>query len=321
MLRVSSRLFGKALVVAESLDGKIVPASLAAITAAGKVGPVSALIASKDAKSLGEQLAKVAGVSEVLVASGDQYAAGLPEEVAPLVKSVVDKYSFTHVFAATSAFGKNVIPRVAAKCDSMPITDITAIEGEDTFVRQMYAGNAVTTVKSSDKIKFVTVRGTSFDRAPLEGGSAKLVGAEASAAVGSAKWVEDLIAKSDKPELTTAPRVVAGGRGLKNGDNFKLLNDLAEPLKAAVGATRAVVDAGYVPNDMQIGQTGKTIAPQLYIGAGISGAIQHVAGMKESKVIAVINTDADAPFFQVADYGLVGDLFEAVPALTKLVKN
>jgi electron transfer flavoprotein alpha subunit len=321
MLRASSRLFGKALVVAEYLDGKIVPASLAAITAATKVGPVSALVAAKDAKSLGAELAKVSGVAEVLVATGDQYAAGLPEQVAPLVKSIVDKHNFTHVFAATSAFGKNVIPRAAAKSDSMPITDITAIESEDTFVRQMYAGNAVTTVKSSDKIKFITVRGTSFERAAVTGGSASVVEAEASAAVSSAKWVEDLIAKSDKPELTTAAKVVAGGRGLKNGDNFKLLYDLAEPLKAAVGATRAVVDAGYVPNDMQIGQTGKTIAPQLYIGAGISGAIQHVAGMKESKVIAVINTDADAPFFQVADYGLVADLFEAVPTLTKLVKS
>lgn len=321
MFRLSSRLCGKALVIAESLDGKIVPATLAAITAATKVGSVTALSSGKDAKAIGELLAKVAGVTEVLVASGDSLHNGLPEELAPVVQSVVEKNAFTHVFAATSAFGKNIIPRVAAKCDAMPISDITAIESEDTFVRHMYAGNAVTTVKSSDKIKFATVRGTSFERANTAGGSASISDVATGDAVGKSKWVEDLIAKSDKPDLTTAPTVVAGGRGLKNGDNFKLLSELAAPLKAAVGATRAVVDAGYVPNDMQIGQTGKTIAPQLYIGAGISGAIQHVAGMKESKVIAVINTDADAPFFQVADYGLVGDLFEAVPTLTKLIKG
>lgn len=318
---MTARYFGKSLVIAEALDGKVVPATLAAITAALKCGPVTALATGNNAQAVAEQLSKVAGVQQVLVSTAGQYASGLPEELAPLVKSAIEKNGFTHVFAATSAFGKSVIPRVAAKFDSMPIAEVTSIESEDTFVRQTYAGNAITTVKSSDAVKFATVRGTSFDRAPLEGGSAAISEIEATGAVGKSKWIEDLIAKSDKPELTTASIVVAGGRGLKNGDNFKLLNDLAAPLKAAVGATRAVVDAGYCPNDMQIGQTGKTIAPNLYIGAGISGAIQHVAGMKESKVIAVINTDADAPFFQVADYGLVGDLFEAVPALTALLKK
>jgi electron transfer flavoprotein alpha subunit len=265
----------------------------------------------------------VAGVSEVLYSSSAAYENGLPEELAPLVKSVVETQGFSHVFAASSAFGKNIIPRVAGKCDSMPISDVTSISSEDTFVRQMFAGNAISTVKSSDAVKFATIRGTSFERAATEGGSATVKEvASTGAGAGKAVWVSDIVANAgDKPELTTARVVVAGGRGLKSGDNFKLLNDLAAPLKAAVGATRAVVDAGFVPNDMQIGQTGKTIAPQLYIGAGISGAIQHVAGMKESKVIAVINTDADAPFFQVADYGLVADLFEAVPALTNLLKN
>lgn len=318
MFRSTARVFGKALVIAESLNGSVVPATFAAITAAAKVGPVTALASGADAAAIGAQLAKVAGVAEVLVATGA--ANGLPEELSPVVKKAVDEKSFTHVFAATSAFGRNVIPRVAAKFDSMPIADVTAVQSEDTFVRQVYAGNAITTVKSLDKVKFVTVRGTAFDRAAATGGSATVADFGAIAASTSSKWVEDIIAKSDKPELTTASTVVAGGRGLKNGENFKLLDELAAPLKAAVGATRAVVDAGFVPNEMQIGQTGKTIAPTLYIGAGISGAIQHVAGMKESKVIAVINTDADAPFFQVADYGLVGDLFEAVPALTKLVK-
>jgi len=318
MFRYTARALGKSLVIAESLNGAVVPATFAAVTAAAKVGPVTALASGADAAKIAEQLAKVAGVTEVLVATGA--ANGLPEELAPVVKKAVEAQSFTHVFAATSAFGRNVVPRVAAKFDSMPIADITGINSEDTFVRQVYAGNAITTVKSLDKVKFVTVRGTAFDRAPAEGGSAKVTDFGAIEPSKTAKWVEDIIAKSDKPELTTAAVVVAGGRGLKNGENFKLLDELAAPLKAAVGATRAVVDAGFVPNDMQIGQTGKTIAPTLYIGAGISGAIQHVAGMKESKVIAVINNDGDAPFFQVADYGLVEDLFTAVPALTKLVK-
>eukprot|EP00331_Platyophrya_macrostoma_P030417 CAMPEP_0176445986 /NCGR_PEP_ID=MMETSP0127-20121128/24052_1 /TAXON_ID=938130 /ORGANISM="Platyophrya macrostoma, Strain WH" /LENGTH=319 /DNA_ID=CAMNT_0017831925 /DNA_START=71 /DNA_END=1030 /DNA_ORIENTATION=- len=319
---MSTRALGKALVIAETLEGKLVPATLAAITAAAKVGPVTAFASGKDAAAAAEQLSKVAGVQQVLVASGAAVSSGLPEELAPVVKSVVETNGITHVFAATSAFSKNVIPRVAAKFDAMPICDITAVQGEDTFVRHAYAGNVVATVKSADAVKFATVRGTSFERAAATGGSAPIAAvAEGGAASGKSKWLEDLIAKSDKPDLATAATVVAGGRGLKSGENFKLLEALAAPLKAAVGATRAVVDAGYCPNDMQVGQTGKTIAPTLYIGAGISGAIQHIAGMKESKVIAVINTDADAPFFQVADYGLVGDLFEAVPALTKLVKG
>jgi electron transfer flavoprotein alpha subunit len=308
-------------VIAEVAAGKVVPATLSAITAASKCGAVSAFIAGENAPAVAEQLAKVKGVHEVFVARGPQFDQGLPEEVCPIVSAVVAANGFTHVFAATSAFGKNIIPRCAAKADAMPISEVTAVVDEETFARQTYAGNAITTVKSTDRVKFATVRGTSFDRMAEEGGSAKVINVETPSPRGISKWIEDVIATSDKPDLTTASIVIAGGRGLKEGKNFKLLEDLAAPLKAAVGATRAAVDANYCSNDMQIGQTGKTIAPNLYIGAGISGAIQHVAGMKESKTIAVINTDADAPFFQIADYGLVADLFDAVPALTKLVQK
>ena len=319
MFRVCSRVLGKSLVVAEVQGGKVAACTLSAITAAAKCGPVSALVAGADAAAAAQTLAKVQGVEEVFVASGEHYSHGLPEELAPLVVETTQKNAFTHVFAGTSALGKNVIPRAAAKLDSMPISDITGITDESTFVRLTYAGNAVTSVKSSDKIICATVRGTSFDRA-AEGGSAKVTEVADTAAVGTSEWVEDLVEKSDKPDLSTAAIVISGGRGLKNGDNFKLLDELAAPLKAAVGATRAVVDAGYVANDMQIGQTGKVVAPNLYIAVGLSGAIQHVAGMKDSKVIACINNDADAPIFTVSDYGLVGDLFEAVPKMTELVK-
>lgn len=321
MFRRTFNTLGKALVVAEVTSGKIAPATLAAITAASKCGPVSALIAGSDAKAVGAQLAKVAGVTEVLVAASDAYGNGLPEALAPLVAETTKAKGFTHVFAGTSAFGKNVIPRAAAKLDSMPISDITAVVDESTFVRLTYAGNAVNTTKSSDAIKFATVRGTSFDRAATEGGNATVTEIAAGAASTTSKWIQDIIATSDKPALETAKTVVSGGRGLKNADNFKLLDNLAKPLGAAVGATRAVVDAGYCPNDMQIGQTGKVVAPQLYLAIGLSGAIQHVAGMKDSKVIAAINTDADAPIFAVSDYGLVADLFDAVPTMTRLVSQ
>ncbi|KEG14555.1 putative electron-transfer-flavoprotein, alpha polypeptide [Trypanosoma grayi] len=320
MLSRSLPSLGKVLVVAEAQNGKILPATLAAVTAGAKIGPVSALVAGKSGAQVAAALAKVKGIAEVLVAQGDHYDNGLPEEYAPLVAAVA-KNGYTHVFAATSAFGKNVIPRAAAKEDTMPISEVTEVKDESTFVRHMYAGNVVSTVKSLDKVKYATIRGTSFDRAPLEGGSATTVNVDATPAVGKSKWIEDLVATSDKPDLLTAANVIVGGRGLKNGENFKLLYDLAEPLKAAVGATRAVVDAGFCANEMQIGQTGKTVAPNFYLGCGVSGAIQHVAGMKDSKVIAVINNDADAPFFQVADYGLVEDLFTAVPKLTDMVKK
>lgn len=320
MLRYSSTMLAKALVLAEIVNGKVAPCTLSAITAAAKVGPVTALVAGKDVKAIAATLAQVKGIEEVLATNGDHYENGLPEEFAPLIDSAIAANGYTHIFAGTSSYGKNIIPRAAAKQKCMPISEITGVKDENTFVRQMYAGNAISTVKSTDKIKYITVRGTSFDRAAAEGGSGKVTDLAATAASGTSRFVKDTISSSDKPDLTTAPIVISGGRGMKNGDNFKLLYDLAAPLNAAVGATRAVVDAGYVANEMQVGQTGKTVAPNFYLACGVSGAIQHVAGMKDSKVIGVVNTDEDAPFFQIADYGIVEDLFKVVPALTEKVK-
>ncbi|CAC9502983.1 electron-transfer-flavoprotein - alpha polypeptide [Leishmania donovani] len=320
MLRATALSLGKALVIAEMVGGKVSPATLSAITGAAKVGPVAVLVAGASAKAEAQVLAKIKSVASVLVTVGEQYSHGLPEEYAPLIDVAVRANGYTHVFAGTSAFGKNVIPRAAARQSCMPIPEVTEIVDENTFVRQTYAGNAITTIKSSDKIKYCTLRGTAFERAELDGGSAAVAELAATPEVGKAKFLEDQLSTSDKPDLMTAATVISGGRGMKNGDNFKMLEELASPLNAAVGATRAVVDAGYVPNEMQVGQTGKTVAPNFYLACGISGAIQHVAGMKDSKVIAVVNTDEEAPFFQIADYGIVDDLFKVVPALTEKVK-
>jgi electron transfer flavoprotein alpha subunit len=319
MLRASSKLFGKTLVVAEAWKGKLVPATLAAITAGAQCGPVTAFFAGKETADIAEQLAKVKGVTEVIAATGENFVGDLPEEVCPALESIVVDGGYTHVFAASSAFGKGVIPRLAVKLDVMPLADIMKVVSEDTFVRGTYAGNAIATVKSNDKVKLATVRAANFDRAATEGGSASIKNVAGAGAQSKAKWVEDMVAESDTPDLTVAPIVVTGGRALKSKDNFKLMFDLAKPLGAAVGATRAAVDADYASNDMQIGQTGKTVAPQLYLAAGVSGAIQHVAGMKDSKVIACINTDPDAAIFAISDYGLEADLFQAVPEMTKLV--
>eukprot|EP00744_Colponema_vietnamica_P004055 GILI01006111.1.p1 GENE.GILI01006111.1~~GILI01006111.1.p1 ORF type:complete len:342 (-),score=111.73 GILI01006111.1:184-1146(-) len=319
-MRRSASLFAKTLVLAEVYGGKLVPNTLSAVAAAAKIGEVTALVAGQGAKTAAAELAKVAGVTAVLATEAAHYDHGLPEEVSTLLVETVKAGNFTHVVSATSAFSKNAIPRAAVAFDSMVISDVAEIKSEDTFIRNTYAGNAVSTVKSSDAVKFLTVRPTSFERAAKEGGNGSVSDAKDSAPKGSSKWVKDEVQKTDKPELTAAPIVVSGGRGLKNKENFKLLDDLAAPMKAAVGATRAVVDAGYCPNDMQVGQTGKVVAPNLYIAVGLSGAIQHVAGMKDSKVIVAINNDADAPIFQVADYGLVADLFDAVPKLTEKVK-
>uniref|UniRef100_A0A7S1Q298 Electron transfer flavoprotein subunit alpha n=1 Tax=Neobodo designis TaxID=312471 RepID=A0A7S1Q298_NEODS len=297
-------------------DGAVSAATLATITAAAKIGPVTALVATKGAKDAAAKLAAVNGVADVLAVDGEQYANGLPEEVAPVVSKVAQEGSYTHVLAGASAFGKGVIPRAAVKLDAMAIADIVGVESEDTFKRFTYAGNAVNVVTSKDAVKFITVRGTAFDRAAAEGGSGAVKDGEALPAVGKSKWVEDQLSKSDRPDLATAANVVCGGRGLKNKEGFeKLMFPLADKCKAAIGATRAVVDAGDAPADLQVGQTGKVIAPNLYMGFGVSGAIQHLAGMKDSKTIVVVNTDADAPFFQVADYGLVGDAFKVVPEL------
>jgi len=251
----------------------------------------------------------------VLTADAAQYAHGLAENVAPLIVELVKGYS--HVLAPATSFGKNVLPRVAALLDVAQLSEIVAVHDADTFDRPIYAGNAIATVQSSDPVKIITVRGTAFDPAAAEGGSATIESATAGADAGLSKFVGQELSKSERPELTSARTIVSGGRGMQSGENFHMLETLADKLGAAVGASRAAVDAGFVPNDYQVGQTGKIVAPELYIAVGISGAIQHLAGMKDSKVIVAINKDEEAPIFQVADYGLVGDLFKVIPELTE----
>jgi len=290
--------------------------SRSAVAAAAKLGEVHGLIAGENVAATGQAAAKIAGVSKVLVAYGPAYAHALAEPLAALIVSLAGEYS--HVLAAATAVGKNVLPRVAALLDSQPISDISDVIDADTFVRPIYAGNALATVKSSDAKKFITVRAASFDAVPAEGGSASIESVTAAAADEKSRYISSELSKSERPELTAAKIIVSGGRGMQNGENFtKLLDPVADKLGAAVGASRAAVDAGYVPNDYQVGQTGKIVAPELYIAIGISGAIQHLAGMKDSKVIVAINKDEDAPIFQVADYGLVGDLFTILPELDK----
>ncbi|XP_020776401.1 electron transfer flavoprotein subunit alpha, mitochondrial [Boleophthalmus pectinirostris] len=313
--------FQSTLVVAEHSNDKLTPITLNTITAASKLGgEVSCLVAGTDCAKVAEELSKVQGVKKVLVAQHDCYKGGLPEELTPLILATQQQFNFTHICAGASAFGKNLLPRVAAKLDVAPVSDIIEIKAPDTFVRTIYAGNALSTVKCNEPVKVFTVRGTAFEAAAADGGSAASETVPASSAVGVSEWIEQNLTKSDRPELTSAKVVVSGGRGLKSGENFKLLYDLADKLNAAVGASRAAVDAGYVPNDMQVGQTGKIVAPELYIAVGISGAIQHLAGMKDSKTIVAINKDPEAPIFQVADYGLVADLFKAVPEMTAALK-
>ncbi|XP_055047785.1 electron transfer flavoprotein subunit alpha, mitochondrial [Misgurnus anguillicaudatus] len=314
--------FQSTLVVAEHNNDTLTPITLNAITAANKLGSeVSCLVAGTNCAKVAEQLTKVQGVKKVLVAQHEAYKGLLPEELTPLILATQKQFSFTHICAGASAFGKNLLPRVAAKLDVAPISDIIEIKSPDTFVRTIYAGNALCTVKCNESVKIFTVRGTSFEAAAVEGGSGTSEEVASSAPVGISEWLEQTLSKSDRPELTSAKVVVSGGRGLKSGENFKLLYDLADKLNAAVGASRAAVDAGYVPNDMQVGQTGKIVAPELYIAVGISGAIQHLAGMKDSKTIVAINKDPEAPIFQVADYGLVADLFKVVPELTEALKK
>jgi len=310
--------FQSTLVVAEHNNGVLTPITLNTITAANKLGgEVSCLVAGADCGKVVEEICKVPGVNKVLVAQNDSYKGGLPEELTPLILATQQQFNFTHICAGASAFGKNLLPRVAAKLDVAPISDIIEIKSPDTFVRTIYAGNALSTVKCNESVKVFTVRGTSFEAAVVEGGSAASEEVAASSAVGMSEWLEQTLSKSDRPDLTSAKVVVSGGRGLKSGDNFKLLYDLADKMNAAVGASRAAVDAGYVANDLQVGQTGKIVAPELYIAVGISGAIQHLAGMKDSKTIVAINKDPEAPIFQVADLGLVADLFKAVPEMTE----
>ncbi len=287
--------------------------SRSAVAAASKLGDVHVLVTGRDLAAAAAAAAKLPGVSKVLTADSDDFANPLAERLAALILALAPGY--THLLAPATASGKNVMPRVAAFLDSQPISDIAEVIDADTFVRPFYAGNALATVKSSDKIKVITVRAASFDPCAAEGGSASIEPAPSVDLPSNSRFVSSELSKSERPELTAARVVVSGGRGMQNGENFKLLDPIADMLGAAVGASRAAVDAGFVPNDYQVGQTGKIVAPELYVAIGISGAIQHLAGMKDSKVIVAINKDEEAPIFQVADYGLVADLFTALPEL------
>jgi electron transfer flavoprotein alpha subunit len=303
------------LVIAEHDNNGLKESTLHTISAAKKIGgDVYVLVAGNASNGAAQAASKIAGVNKVLHSEAAAYASGLPENLAALVVSLAKNYS--HILAPATAFGKNFMPRVAAILDVAQISEIISVESPDTFVRPIYAGNAFATVQSTDAIKVVTVRSTGFDAAAKEGGSAAIETVAAFADSGQTTLIGQELTKSSRPELTSARVIVSGGRGMQNGENFKLLEALADKLNAAVGASRAAVDSGFVPNDYQVGQTGKIVAPELYIAIGISGAIQHLAGMKDSKVIVAINKDAEAPIFQVADYGLVADLFTAVPELT-----
>lgn len=303
------------LVWAEHDNSTLKDATLAAVTAGSQLGEVHLLVAGADCGAVAEAAAKVAGVAKVMLADDVAYANGLAENVAPLVQGLMADYD-AFVAPATTT-GKNIAPRVAALLDVMQISDILSVESADSFTRPIYAGNAIATVQSSDAKKIITVRGTAFAKAATEGGSATIIPVSSAGDAGLSSFVGQEIAKSDRPELTAAKIIVSGGRALGSGEKFEeVITPLADKLGAAIGASRAAVDAGYVPNDYQVGQTGKIVAPEVYIAVGISGAIQHLAGMKDSKTIVAINKDEDAPIFQVADVGLVADLFAAVPELT-----
>ena len=306
------------LVVAEHDNNEIKGSTLNTVTAASEIGgDVSVLVAGSESSSAAEQASKIAGISSVIHVDDPIYKNFLAEDLGNLVVSIAE--GFHHILAPATTFGKNFLPRVAAKLDVQQISDIISVEDADTFKRPIYAGSCIATVKSNDPVKVITVRTTAFDASPISDSSVGVDSGDVVDSLNNANFVSDEIAVSDRPELTAAEVIVSGGRALGSSENFKIIEALADKLGAAVGASRAAVDAGYVPNDYQVGQTGKIVAPSLYIAIGISGAIQHLAGMKDSKVIVAINKDEDAPIFQVADYGLVGDLFEAVPELTDSV--
>ena len=308
------------LVIAEHDSERLAGGTLSTLTAAGELGgDLNVLVAGKDCRAVAEQAAAVPGVAKVLLAQDDSYEHPIAEYLAPLVVRCAEGAS--HVLAPASTFGKNLMPRVAARLDVQQISDIIQVVDESTFVRPIYAGNALATVKSGDSVKVITVRGTAFERAATEGGSAGIEEIAAETVSPRVSFVRQELTKSERPELTSAGIVVSGGRGMGSGDNFKILEALADKLNAAIGASRAAVDAGFVPNDYQVGQTGKIVAPDLYIAVGISGAIQHLAGMEGSKYIVAINKDEEAPIFEVADYGLVADLFQAVPELTEALSK
>jgi electron transfer flavoprotein alpha subunit len=303
-----------ALVIAEHDNASLKGSTHHTITAAAQCGgEVHVLVAGHNCGAAASEAASIAGVTKVLVADAEALAHGLAENVAEQVLALAPAYS--HILAPATAYGKNIAPRVAARLDVGQISEITKVDAPDTFERPIYAGNAIATVQSSDAVKVITVRTTGFDSAPATGGAAAVENVSAVADSGKSSFVGREVAKSDRPELTAAKVIVSGGRGMGSADNFKILEPLADKLGAAMGASRAAVDAGFVPNDWQVGQTGKIVAPSLYIAVGISGAIQHLAGMKDSKTIVAINKDPEAPIFSVADYGIVGDLFEIVPQL------
>lgn len=311
------------LAILEHKDGELISRSLNVLTAASMLNkPVTAFLAGSASKGVASKVASLSGVSKVLVAANAAYDKNLPENYAPLLQENIKKEGITHVVTSHSAFGKNMVPRLAALLDVQPVSDVMGIEGEDVFVRPIYAGNIIATVKSTDPIKILTIRGTAFAPAAPNSSTAPIEEAVDPNTEASAEWVAENLAVNERPDLSSAERVVSGGRGLKDQASFdKIMTPLADALGAAIGASRAAVDAGYADNSLQVGQTGKVVAPQLYLAVGISGAIQHLAGMKDSKVIAAINKDADAPIFQVADVGLVGDLFTVTPELTEKLKS
>ena len=309
------------LILAEHNNTEMNVATLNAVTAAQAIGgDITVLVAGKDCSAAAADVAKIDGVTVVKVVDSPEYENGLAENVAGLVVNMANDYS--HVLATATASAKNIMPRVAALLDMQQISEITEVLDDSTFVRPIYAGNAMATVKSSDAIKIITVRGTAFEAAKSDGGTASIQNESFAGDAGLSAYLGSELCESERPDLTSARIVVSGGRGMQSGENFPIIESVADKLGAAVGASRAAVDAGYVPNDYQVGQTGKVVAPDLYIAVGISGAIQHLAGMKDSKVIVAINKDEEAPIFQVADFGLVADLFTAVPELDQeLVKN
>jgi len=304
------------LVFCDHDNGQFGAATLNAVSAAQQIGgDIHLLVAGDTSGTIATEAAAIAGVAKVLVADGAEYAHGLAENLAPLICDLASQYS--HILAPATTTGKNIMPRVAALLDVMQISDIIKIDDANTFQRPIYAGNALSTVRSDEATKIITVRSTAFEAAPAEGGSAAIETIGNDGDSGLSSYVKSELSSSERPELTSAPIVISGGRGMQDGANFAMLEKVADKLGAAVGASRAAVDAGFVPNDYQVGQTGKVVAPDLYVAVGISGAIQHLAGMKDSKVIVAINKDDEAPIFQVADFGLVADLFDAVPELEK----
>ncbi len=304
------------LILCDHENGQLSPVTLNAVSAASQIGgEMHLLVAGDQTGTVAKAAASIAGIAKVLVADDKSLENGLAENLAPLMQSLSGGYS--HMMAAATTTGKNVMPRLAALLDVMQISDIIKIEDANTFQRPIYAGNALSTVSSNEAIKVITVRGTAFEAVAAEGGNATIEPVAGAIDAGLSTYVKSELSSSERPELTSAPIVISGGRGMQDGANFAMLEKIADKLGAAVGASRAAVDAGFVPNDYQVGQTGKVVAPDLYVAVGISGAIQHLAGMKDSKVIVAINKDDEAPIFQVADYGLVADLFDAVPALEK----